>query len=676
MQNRHSRQNNADGAAVRLLLLGPMQVHVGDGQVELSARKARGLLAYLALRHGEAVPRETIVGLFWGGREEKQARASLRQTLSAIRKALGKDAAESLITTNESVTLAGENISFDVAALDKEAKSSTTDELIEMAGLYRGDLLEGFSLSEPEFDQWLSAERERARSGIFSVLFQLIKRMEEDQRIEEAITYAARLLTMDSLQEHVHCKLMRLYMAQGRYDVALNQFEQCRRELAEQLDVAPEQATLDIVKEIRARRRQIVDGNGEGKNTSDFAKDTGEKLSPSIQVPSLPDKPSIAVLPFTNMSNDAEQEFFSDGMTEDIITELSRFDGLFVIARNSSFAFKGKSVDIKEAGRLLGVQYLLEGSVRKSGNHIRVTAQLVDAATSDHIWAERYDRELNDIFEIQDDLTRSIVTTLKGRIDVDLAKHSALKPTSNLSAYECVLRAQSLVHRYREEDFSEARELLEKAISLDPKFARAYGWLAYVEAQDVLYWRMSNEALQKAVEIGEKGLALDNNESKCHLALGLSFLFKKNYDKSEHHLTKASLLNPNDDLTMVELSRFKMYTGNPDQGAELIRRGMRQNPYHPNWYWNVLARCFHTAKDYQNAIFALDHIETTPFWSHAYYAACFAELGQMDKAREHVDHVLSLKPDFSIKQFEKIVVYRDPNTLEDFFSSLRKAGLP
>jgi len=389
----------------------------------------------------------------------------------------------------------------------------------------------------------------------------------------------------------------------------------------------------------------------------------------------LPDKPSIAVLPFNNMSGDPEQEYFSDGITEDIITELSRFGELFVIARNSSFVFKNKAVDIREVGRSLGVRYVLEGSVRKAGNRIRVTAQLVDATKADHIWAERYDRELIDIFEIQDDLSRSIVTTIKGRVEVNLIKHTALKPTNSLSSYECVLRAQSLVHQYTEKDFDKARILLEKAILLDPNFARAYGWLAYVEAQDRIYWRMSVDELNRAIDIGEKGLTLDSNESNCHLALGLSFLFSKEHDKAEHHLTKASLLNPNDDLIMVELCRYKMYTGEPDQGAVYLRRGMRQNPYHPNWYWNILARCLHTAKDYLGAISALDQIEVVPFWSHAYYAACYAELDQMEEAKKHVDIVLSLMPDFSIKQFETIFPYRDQNVKDDFIASFQRAGL-
>jgi len=676
MQNRHSCQKNTDGDTVRLLLIGPMQVHVDGQQVNITARKARALLAYLALRCGEAVPRETLAGLFWGDREEEQARASLRQTLSNIRKTLGEQASGSLIATNEHVKLDSDSIWIDTAELELDENEEGIDDLVNVASLYRGDLLEGLSLNEPEFDQWLTAERESTRARVIRIFTQLIELMEQETRIGEAITYGAKLLAMDPLQEHIHRKLMSLYMAQGRLDAALQQFEQCKRELAEQLDVTPEQATLNIVTEIRTRRRQVTEKDGENIDREEPSHTTAAQPSPAISSIPLPDKPSIAVLPFTNMSADPEQEFFSEGISEDIITELSRFSELFVIARNSSFMFKDAELDVRKIGSKLGVRYLLEGSVRKAANLIRVTAQLIDATTLQHIWAERYDREIIDIFEIQDELTRSIVSTIKGRVDVDMARYAALKPTKNLSAYECVLRGQHLVHKYNEEDFASARTLLNKAITLDPSYARAYGWLAYVDAHDFLYWQMSTESMSHAIQIGSQGLALDENDSRCHLALGVSYLFSAQYEKAEHHFQKASLLNPNDDLVMIEFGRYKMYTDEPMEGARLVRQGMRQNPLHPNWYWNILARCLHTAKDYTGTISALEQIETVPFWSHAYFAACHTALGQPLKAKEHVDLALQLKPDFTMRQFETIFPYRDSKVRKEFLLGFQKAGFP
>jgi adenylate cyclase len=381
-------------------------------------------------------------------------------------------------------------------------------------------------------------------------------------------------------------------------------------------------------------------------------------------------------MPFTNMSAEPEQEFFSDGISEDIITELGRYRELFVIARNSSFAFKNAVIDSREVGRTLGVRYLLEGSVRKMGNRIRVTAQLVDTVQAMQVWADRYDRDVIDLFDLQDELTRSIVSTVKGRVDATIVERATRKPIDNLSAYECVIRGQALIHQFTQGSLVEARVLLESAVALDPGMARALGWLAYVEAYESLYWQMSAANLDRAIQLAEQGMALDANDNRCHLALGLAYLFQRAFEKARHHLAKASALNPNDDLSMIELGRFKMYTSEALEGAEQVRRALRQNPFHPNWYWNVLARCLHTAKQYQAAIAALEQLETLHYWHHAYFAACHAELGQMDLAANHVARVLALKADFSIAQFKLVHPYRDRLVLDDFFEGYRKAGLP
>jgi adenylate cyclase len=281
-----------------------------------------------------------------------------------------------------------------------------------------------------------------------------------------------------------------------------------------------------------------------------------------------------------------------------------------------------------------------------------------------------------DLFDLQDELTRSIVSTVKGRVDATIVERATRKPIDNLSAYECVIRGQALIHQFTQGSLAEARVLLESAVALDPGMARALGWLAYVEAYESLYWQMSAANLDRAIQLAEQGMALDANDNRCHLALGLAYLFQRAFEKARHHLAKASALNPNDDLSMIELGRFKMYTSEALEGAEQVRRALRQNPFHPNWYWNVLARCLHTAKQYQAAIAALEQLETLHYWHHAYFAACHAELGQMDLAANHVARVLALKADFSIAQFKLVHPYRDRLVLDDFFEGYRKAGLP
>jgi TolB-like protein/DNA-binding SARP family transcriptional activator len=675
MQLRHSRLEVPEGTLLQLQLLGPMCVHINSGEAFLAARKSRALLAYLALKRGAPVPRQTLLGLLWGSRSEDQARASLRQTLSALRKELGPLSERFLITFNDSVSLEAAGVWVDVHALDAAIQNPATATLESVAILFRGDLLEGLELSEATFDQWLLAERERTRSQMLRVWHAMVNEQEKNNRIEDAITNCAKALALDPLQESMHRLLMGLYMKQARHDAALAQFEHCRRTLANQLHAMPEQATLELVAEVKRRRLQST-----SRTTPRPGQAVGHYTTPNsfstASAPDLPDQPSIAVLPFTNMSADPEQEFFSDGISEDIITELGRYRELFVIARNSSFVFKRTVIDSREVGRTLGVRYLLEGSVRKVGNRIRVTAQLVDTLHAMQVWADHYDRNVIDLFDIQDELTRSIVSTVKGRVEATVVERAAHKPIGNLSAYECVIRGQALIHQYTQGSFTQARALLESAVALDPGMARALGWLAYVEAYESLYWQMSVADLDRALQLAEKGLTLDANDNRCHLALGIAYLFKKEFEKAHHHLAKGTALNPNDDLSMIEWGRFKMYTNDALEGAEQVRRALRQNPFHPNWYWNMLARCLHTAKQYRSAIAALERLETLHYWHHAYLAACHAELGEMDLAKKHVARVLTLKSDFSMAQFKLVHPYRDRSVSDEFFEGYRKAGLP
>ena len=386
-------------------------------------------------------------------------------------------------------------------------------------------------------------------------------------------------------------------------------------------------------------------------------------------------KPAIAVLPFNNMSGDKDQEYFSDGISEDIITELSRSRSLLVVARNSSFQFRGEAVDIRAVGKALQVGYVLEGSVRKAGQRIRVTAQLIDATNNAHLWAERYDGTIDDIFELQDEISRSIVTTIAGRIEDVQSDRLVNRSTQNLTAYEHVLRGQKLMQQYSETAYAEAGRCFAAAVEADPQFARGHAGVSLAAFYE---WNGANDPglMQLAVESATEALRLDPHESRCHLALGTVHMFHADHDKAEHHLTKALELNPNDDLVMVELGRLRMYTGQPLVGVDLVRLAMRRNPYAPNWYWNILGRCFHTAKMYEDAIAAFDKIETPQHFNHAYLAGCHAALGHDELAEKHCKQVLELNPGFSLASFTTQLPYRSQSDLDDFVGNLRMAGLP
>src|SRR6185312_13110648 len=274
-------------------------------------------------------------------------------------------------------------------------------------------------------------------------------------------------------------------------------------------------------------------------------------------------KPSIAVLPLANMSGDPEQEFFADGLTEDIITELSRFHDLLVISRNSTFVYKGKAVKVQDVAREFAVDYVLEGSVRKAGGRVRVTVQLIDADTDRHIWAERYDRELEDIFAIQDEMTRAIVATLPGRVEAATHDRAKRKPTDNMAAYECVLAAKLLHHRSNRDDNAQAQHLLDRALALDPNYAHAHAWKACVLGQTWVYnWCADRESTfgQVAREL-EITLALDDNDSDVHRILAALNLNRDDHDKAAYHQERALALNPNYDLVVVQQGELLTWLG-------------------------------------------------------------------------------------------------------------------
>jgi adenylate cyclase len=390
------------------------------------------------------------------------------------------------------------------------------------------------------------------------------------------------------------------------------------------------------------------------------------------------DKPSIAVLPFNNMSGDPEQEYFADGITEDIITELSRFRDLFVISRNSSFKYKGKAVEVQKFARELGVRYVAEGSVRKVGKRVRITVQLIDAETDRHVWAERYDRELEDIFAIQDEVTSAIVATLPGRIEAAARDFAARQTPDNMAAYECVLAGKVHHHRSTREDAAKALRLLDRAIELDPNYAHAHAWKACVLGQTWVYgWCENREATwMQVVEELQTALALDDNDSDVHRILAAVDVAQGNLDRAQYHQQRGLALNPNDDLIVVQQGEILTWLGQPEEGLEWIRKAMRLNPYHPERFWNHLGRAYFVARRYGEAAESFKRISAVDFTHHAFLAACYAQLGDAAAASAHAREVLARVPSFSVDSYLLTLHYLKESDREHHRAGLLRAGLP
>ena len=406
-----------------------------------------------------------------------------------------------------------------------------------------------------------------------------------------------------------------------------------------------------------------------------------QATSPTKSTLELPDKPSIAVLPFTNMSNDPEQEFFADGITEDIITELSREKDLFVIARNSTSAYKGQTPDIRQVAKELGVKYVLEGSMRKAGNKIRLNAQLIEGETNRHVWAERYDRALEDIFEVQDDLTNTIMNTLLQKIQDTSMDRALRRPPQNLAAFDHYTRGFGLLLRLNKKDNEEAMQEAYKALELDPDYARAHMLLSWAHLYSM--WTRWVEdpgaALKQGHERALKAIACDKDDFWGYGALSFAELFMENHDRALTAIDRAVVLNPNSADTRAMRAIILNYTGNPEEGLKEVELAIRHNPNHPYWYLIGAGRALFLLERYDEALPYLERLinagEDISSW-RSLLAATYMGLGRQQEAREEITKAIEADLNLTITELLSLLPMKDAQAIERYSNLLRQAGLP
>jgi adenylate cyclase len=390
------------------------------------------------------------------------------------------------------------------------------------------------------------------------------------------------------------------------------------------------------------------------------------------------EKPAIAVLPLDNMSGDAEQDYFADGITEDLITELARFQNLTVIARNSTFTYKGKATRVKDVARDLGVHYVVEGSVRRAGNRVRVTVQLIDSKTEKHVWAERYDRELTDIFEIQDEVTMAIIGALPSRLEAADIERIKRKPPHDLAAYDCVLRSKILHHNGTKEANAEAMQVLDKAIELDPDYAQAYAWKACTLRQAVLrgFTEEPDACNAQRIENAKKALALDENDMECLRILCEIHMEQVDLDKAEQYHNRAFALNPNDPRMLAQRGELMVWLGRASEGAEWVQKAMQLDPLGADSFAHLLGRALRAERSYEDAIAAYKQVRGPRYQHCAEMAACYAATGNDHEAARQTAETLRLNPDFSTEGYVTSSSYKNAADREHLRDSLRTAALP
>jgi adenylate cyclase len=389
-----------------------------------------------------------------------------------------------------------------------------------------------------------------------------------------------------------------------------------------------------------------------------------------------PSMPPIIVLPFDNLGGDMDQGYFSDGITNDIITDLSKYSELFVIASHTAFAYKGKHVKVQDISRELGVRYLVEGSVQRAEDRVRINAQLIDASSGRHLWAERFDRPMRDVFRLQDEIVQTIVGTLVGRVGISEHQRALHSRTDSLEAYDVYLRGRAAWHDWSKESNERAHQLFAKAIELDPTFAPAYGYLSYTLIQAMLIGgAQTPDVLQRATELAQKAVALGPSDADNYWSMAVAYLYSRDFEKGMAAFERAVEINPNNPNLLVDMAEALVYVGRAEEAIVQIERAMRLNPIHPDFYlWTHGIALYHTGR-YAEALASLTRISDPANAVRRHLAATYVRLGRMAEARRTTAELLLHDPSYTVER-ERVWPYRDAAVLEAFMADLRSAGLP
>ena len=563
--------------ALEIRLLGGLDIKPAAPGAATLGKKARGLMAYLAVRGEDGQSRDGLAGIFWCDSPNPQARTNLRQTLSTIRRFLGPNADRVLRAEKEHVALNGEAIVLDLPAFEVAAGSDDGAELERAAELYRGDFLDGFDLGHEVFEQWARVERERLRRLASGCLTRLLDSHLASGDAGRIVETASKLLALEPVHEAAHRALMRTYALQQRPAEALKQYESCRIALQKELGVQPQPETTDLFQEIRRQRSGTRAGATEEVSPDDAWTPRAEGGAP------LPPGPSICVLPFRTLRGAAEDDYLAVGISENIVVSLTRFSELCVIAHGSAMRGSAEMPDTADLATRLGVRYLLSGSVAKIGDRLRVTVTLAEADTGQSLWAERYDRPFGDIFDLQEEISDSVVSTLFVRVVEADRQRLGRKRDEDLGAYDLVLRARHLLKTPSEESRLEAKACLERAIEIDGENAAAHGWLACYHVMRLFHPHAGDHdrLVAEAYRWARRAVDLDRSDYFGRIMLALTCYLKRDFAGAHRHARASYDQNPNDYEVLCCKGWIDAVCGNIGEGIAIANRALRLNPLAP-----------------------------------------------------------------------------------------------
>jgi TolB-like protein len=632
------KRRGETGVEPGIRLFGTFQAVGDDGtEAQFATRKAVALVAILAADAGAEYSRDTLAAMLWPTSGEGQARASLRQTLAQARKALSAAGLGRIESTRNRLRLETSGVLVDARAVVRVEHARDEDRLEQAVQAYRGPFLEGIGPIEDPFDEWVRDRRRYFEEAALRSIQRLLDIRAEAGRLDEAVALAERGLALEPTRESLYRELMRLHLAAGQRGEAVKSFERCRRVLRERLGVPPGPET-------EALRRTIL---GE---LPELTLDTSPVVPPAGVRAA-----SVAVLPFDNLSEDPEQGYFADGIAEDIITGLSRFKTLAVTSRNSSFAYRGQGAAVREIAAELGVSYVLEGSVRRAGDRLRVTAQLVDGRVGTQLWADRFDVPLGSMFDVQDEITGAVVGALALNIDGAHLERARRSKPEDLAAYDLWLHGLECLRKGTPESDEEARVYFERALTIDPHYARGYAGisLSHFNEWSCQAWNRWEERERGAFDNALRALELDDGDHLVHCILGRVYGYRKEFALADKHFDRALDLNPNDADCLMHIALGKALLGHHGDAAGLAETAFALNPRHGDWYYGIAALPSFLLGKYEAA---LRHAERAPdifVDSRLVLAAIHARLGQEHATREDLARFL--------QTFRERITYgRDP----------------
>jgi TolB-like protein/DNA-binding SARP family transcriptional activator len=646
---------------MHIRLLGGFAVTTAVGNsVRLATRKTRFVAAALAISGTRGVTRTQLCRLFWPDRAAPQARSSLRQALTDIRRALGEDAdqAKTVEGDQETVRLGLPESAVDALAFEAGAKRLDAEALRAAAELYRGDLLAGIDLPDDADDL---AERMSAFPAAAPEL------------LDTCEALAERLLAQDCAAEEAHRALIRVHQRRGRLSAALRQFEECRAVLRKELGAAPDRETAALV----AALRDPMEGAPQA--------DADPPIAPAPARVSIRDRglPSIIVVPFDNLSGPSD-EYFVDGVVEEITAALSRVRDFFVIARQSAFTYKGRFVDVREVGSELGVSYVVEGTVRRGGDRLRISVQLVDAASRQQLWADRFDGTNSDVFAFQDRIAANMAGAIHPavrRAEVEMAR---LKPPSDLRAYDLLMRAYPRVWAQHAESVREAIATLEQAIEIDPEYWRAHALLGWCHAMNLSYlWTSDSEVEEQvALRCVQRASPSIGDDPTALTACGATLHLLGKQAESAALLRTALQLDPNNALAWTRLGWVGVFQGEPSAAMECFEKAMALSPLDPFMFsmrmglGSALALAGHLEEALAiGREVVAQHPQLT--WAYRFLTAWAGMAGDLTTARWAADRLLALQPDYTVAKYLAVPVMRSNPKLRDWLAGgMRLGGLP